>query len=190
MFKSLTPILTIITAIILFVFFTQPIYEEIKLINAETADYNSTAEQYSVFNGKLQALLAKKNQINVAQLERLDTMLPATVDIPRVLIDLEYMARSKGMLFGNVVIDSESSRLKNSRSTNANQEQNSVNKALVSSTITFDVIGRYGQFKGFLESLESSLSFMEITRISLTTSSEVFQQYSVTVRMYTLPETQ
>jgi Tfp pilus assembly protein PilO len=183
MFKSLTPTLSIITAIVLFMFFTQPMYDEVQIIREEIADYKDTTEDYQKFNAQLQRLKSEKDQINLASVERLEKMIPPTIDAPRLLVDLESMARSNGLLFGNITVGTGVAGKGASRTDTA-----SAFGALASHSVTFEVIGTYEQFKEFIRGIENSLTFMEITNLTLTASTERFQQYGVTVQTYALPE--
>jgi len=188
MFKSITPTLSIVASIILFVFFTQPLYQEVREINAEIQDYTKTTNDYEIFNAELSALLSQKNTIRVADRERLDRIIPNALDNTRTLVDLEAMASSHNLLFGNV--DVKVGQPKSFTGTNSNNSvaQFQPNQLMVTSDISFDVIGSYEQFKNFIRTIEGSLTFMEVKEISFSSSEGMFQQYSVTVQTYALPK--
>ncbi len=186
MFKSLTPILSILIAIVLFVFFTKPLFQEVNAINTEVAQYSETINQYEKFKSDLNRLKQAKSTVRTTDRERVDAMIPDEADNTQTLVDLEAMATSQDLLFGNISVE------ETEFSTEATQTDLSVadsfSRDLVSHTITFEVIGTYSQFKEFLKSIESSLTFMEITGISLSAATDFFQQYSITVETYSLPK--
>ncbi|HEX4799103.1 MAG TPA: type 4a pilus biogenesis protein PilO [Candidatus Paceibacterota bacterium] len=181
MFKTLIPTLSILTSIVLYNFFIQPMYDEVKVIRAEKGSYEETTAKYQEFNSQLQNLLTKKNAIGINDRERLDKMIPENVDLPRLLVDLEEMARRNGLLFGNIDASSEGTRTGNSRN-----EEGDVVASISTQEVKFEVLGNYSQFKSFLHTLESSLVFMEITEIRLSASTNQFQQYAVTIETYAL----
>lgn len=181
MFKSLTPALSIITAIVLFVFFTQPQYEKIKALGVEIDDYQETIQKYTEFNAKLRELMATKDGIKVDDQAKLDMMIPKEIDDARLLVDLEAMAKKHELLFGNIATDAGTRGVGDTSSKNASDK-------IVAHSVSFEVIGTYDQFKELLKEIESSLTFMEVTKISLTAASTEFQQYALTVETYALPK--
>ena len=194
MFKSLIPTLSILTAIVLFLFVVRPQFQEAQLINADISEYQETIEDYQTFNAELAALLDAKNNISITDRERLDMLIPTTVDNTRLLVDIEALAKKNALLFGNVVIESGLGTLgENGKGvsetavSNTNPVPANSNR-LITNNISFALIGTYEQFKHFLSEIESSLSLMEVTKISLSAVTGRFQQYSVTVQTYALPE--
>ena len=94
------------------------------------------------------------------------------------------------LLFGNIKTDkgTENVNTQKSNKSTTPEAQNSENR-LITNDISFDVIGTYDQFKNFLSEIESSLTFMEVKTISFNATEGAFQQYSVTVQTYALPNT-
>jgi len=187
MFKSLTPTLSVVTAIIIVMFFTKPLFEEAKETKVTVDAYEETIEQYRNFIDELRDLEEERDAVTVGNKARLNQMLPAEIDIPQLLVNLENIAEENNLLFGNIsaaeeLTESRSNRV-NALATNA---PTSI-EGLVSQSITFEVIGTYAQFKNFLRQIESSLTLMEFTSINLSGSSSRFQQYSLTVEVYSLP---
>lgn len=182
MFKSLTPTLSIIASIILVVFFTEPQINEIRKINEEIVDYKETTKKYNDVEKKIEALKAEQGKIALINLDRLDTLVPDMIDTTRILVDVEELARSNRVLFGNVTIGNlESPAPSSKKGTDDAQVGN-----LIAHDISFEVIGTYEQFKAFLKDMEGSLSLMEITNLSFTASEGNFHQFYVTMRVYAL----
>jgi Tfp pilus assembly protein PilO len=183
MLPTLTPFLSLIIAGLLFVFFVQPTYDEISAIKQESKAYDEAIQSYDAFSQKLDDKVLVKNSETALQKERLDRLVPERIEITRILVDLENLAKNNSMLFGNISTEEEEGETGNSEEESAASQESGQGK-LVSKDISFEVIGTYEQFKNFLRNLEESLTLFEITGISFDVTEDVFQQFAVTVRMY------
>ncbi len=186
MFRTLIPVLSIIIAVLLFIFFVQPQYKEITALQAEIGAYENAATQYGAFNAKLQSLLSTKNSRTLSDNERLDLISAKKIDTTQLLVDIEALAEKQNMLFGNVSTEGGEAELATANS--AVPEEGGVGAQLVTADVTFDVIGTYEQFKNFLQDIESSVVLMEVVNITFSATETSFQQFSVTVRTYALPK--
>lgn len=184
MYKSLTPTLSILAALGLFFFFISPRMDAVNALEMQIDTYESTIEHYNTFNQKVQTLLSAKESISATDRERLDRMLPVRADGTRTLVDLETMAKSNGLFFGNVVADKPEPILLPETAAEFLGAEDQGKLMLMRNPISFEVIGTYDQFKRFLAQLESSLELMEITDLSLTSSTDNFQQFSITLQTY------
>jgi len=184
MMRSITPFLSIIIAVLLFVFFTKPLYSEIRLLQNEISQYKIATTKYSEFNAQIQNLLSIKNNRAASEKERLDLLVPNAIDSTRLLVDLEGIAEGHNLLFGNV-----STKGSDVAPTSAGApEKKDTSTELKTADISFEVIGTYTQFKDFLSDLESSVVLFEVTKITVTAIDGLFQQFAVTVRTYALPK--
>ncbi len=185
MFRTLVPILSILISGLLFLFFVQPQYEEITAVRDQVSAYKNASERYNEFSQKLDALLSTKSNRTLSENARLDLLSATTIDVPRLVVDLEAMAEKSNLLFGNITTESGDSELGSDNEAIPEDERGS--EQLITEEISFDVIGTYEQFKTFLQDVESSVVLMEIINIKFGASESVFQQFSVTVRTYALP---
>lgn len=110
MFKALTPIIGIIVAVGLFFTYVKPTFEEVKKIQDETAEYAKAVEKASELQRRIAELKAQQNSISIANLERLEALLPDRVDEVSVLIDLFALATAHRLTLGDIKVgDSDSS---------------------------------------------------------------------------------
>lgn len=191
MLRTVTPIISIVLAILLFMFFVQPQYEVIKGLRKDRDDYRDAAKQYDVFNQKLQEKIKQKNDFSISDKERLDEFMPDKLDSSELLVKLEQITKRHNMLFGNIKADDGVGKelLGRKNSAEGEAESSGDDRQLVSLDIDFSVIGTYAQFKDFLADMESSLTLFEIVDIRLSEGGETqFQQYSLTVRSFALPK--
>lgn len=186
MFRTLTPLFTLLLSIGLYFYFIGPQYEEIKGIQAETAKYAEAIAQVKDVNTRLQAHLNKKNnEFDARTLERLDILVPDKVDEVKLLIDLEEMTKKNGMVFGDISLES-SEQSASSDSATAAASTVSIERDFSHKIVTFGVVGTYDEFRALLNDIERSLVMMEITDIGFTVSEGDLQQYSITIRSFAL----
>lgn len=173
--RTLTPLLSVVIAVIVYLFFTSGQLDTIALRNAEIDEYVKAAAGYTAFTEQLNAKIAKKENRSISDKERLDTLVPERIEAINLLVDLEALVKKHNMLFGNVSVSDEDNA--------SAQEIDSVN-TLTSVDISFGVIGTYDQFKVFLRDLERSLTIYEVIDLTFSGTESEFNQYELTVRVY------
>lgn len=179
MSRTLTSILSIVIAVLLYVFVIDQQLTQMSIVQNEIDEYKKAEEKFTEFQRKLDSLVAVKNQASVIENEKLDAIVPEVVDDVKLIVDLENMAKSRGMLFGNISID-------NSKDTPSNTSSSEVatGPTLKGTDISFEVIGSYEQFKQLLEDLERSLVLLEVVTLDFAVNQGSYQQYAITVRAY------
>ena len=186
--RSLTPIFSILIAILLYFFLIDPMYADIKDIRSETATFRKATTDYDNFSQQLNLLLDVKSGQNPLTIERLNQFVPENIDSAHIIADLEFMAKDNNMLFGNISTESSDinfkSRSSNSQGTNS---KTPVSAELQTADVSFELIGTYDQLQNFLVELESSLTLMEVIGLDFTASDGLFEQFSLTIRSYALP---
>lgn len=182
MMRTTTPILSILIAVSLFIFFTHPEYLKTASIKEEISQYQDAKEKYAEFSDKLEGKLQKKALLGAGESEGLARLVPDTIDETRHLVDLEVMAERHNMLFGNTSVEGRDF----APTSRGGGEASVVSGELTSVDISFEVVGTYAQFKSFLADLERSLTLFEVTQMSFDVVEGPFQQFALTVRTYAL----
>ena len=184
--RTLTPILSIIVAVLVIVFVTKPKYEEIKLVRTETDEYRVATEKYAIYNAKIQELLLVRDSVNLKDKERLDTLAQAELDVTRLLVDIENMAVRANMSVENVeVLD----KIHGTEGASGRQTEGvePSSEEVQFAEVTLSLGGTYLNFKNFLKSVETSLPLMEVTKMTLNQREGEEYSFNVTVRTYALP---
>lgn len=183
--RTLSPFLSIIVAIVLFMFFIKPTYYEAGALRDDAREYREAVSTYKEFTTILQEKIEEKEK-NSSDEEKLNLLLPEETDSTHLLVDLKTLANRNGLLFGNViVVEGEAS---NPKEEDGEDSVIDARARLVPTDISFELIGTYDQFKSFLENLESSQVLFEVTTLTFdTTEQKIFHQFSFTVRTYALP---
>ena len=182
--RTLSPFLSIIVAIVLFVFFIKPTYYETNALRDDAREYREAASSYIEFTEILKQKIEEKEKFTSCE-KKLNLLIPEEIDSTQLLVDLKSLANRNGLLFGNiVVVEGEALDMEEEDEDSVIDER----ARLVPTDISFELIGTYSQFKSFLEDLESSQVLFEVTSLTFdTTEQKMFQQFSFTVRTYALP---
>lgn len=191
MFRTLTPILSILAALAIFFLFIRPHFEDARSVQQEANAYKQAAADYASFKDKIEILESKRDGVSVVERDRLDMFIPKELNTTQSFVDLESLAKQQSMLFGNVQVIADTS-------SNANPDEdtiqyNSSGQPIAPGTpmehadLGFSLIGSYDQFKAFLASLEKSLSLFEVIHIETEAKEGSFMQFDVVVRTYSLP---
>ncbi len=188
MIRTITPIFSIIIAIVVFMFFTKPMFAEIKVLQAKTSQYAEAANKAQELNAALAEKLTAKRSNSSENLERLNALVPESIDEVTVLADLNQLARTHNMLFGNInVEDGDLTEIDVDPKKAISQKINY--QDITTASINFSLIGTYEQFKAFLADVERSLVMMEVTKIDFMAGEGALQQFEVTVNLFALPAT-
>ncbi len=182
MMRTLTPILSILIAILLVLFVFEPQYTQMGKLQEQIKQYKEAKEQYSVFSDLLENKIRQKNGHSTLEKERLNHFVSDSLDDVRALVDLEALAKKHALLFGNISMSGDSVKFKQENI----QGEKVTQDPLKAQDISFEVIGTYTKFKDFLRDVESSLTIFEPVKITLSTSEGEFQQFGVTIRTYAL----
>lgn len=185
MFRTLTPFISLGLAVVVYFFFTQPIFGEITLVKEEIKKYETAIDKAGEVENRLRSLVAIKNNLTPVELDRLEALIPTEIDEIKLMADLKDMARKQNILFGNVEVERGEEPAPVSASEGIGD--GITYESLYYSEIKFSLIGSYEQLKLMIQNIEKSMAFMEITGISFEEGSVSLMQLDMAVRLYALP---
>lgn len=201
MFRFAAPVILIGLAITGFFVFTIPFYGEITLSKAEVASYNEALDNSKTLEAKRDELTAKFDTFKKPDLDRLQKLLPDSVDNIRLILEIEKIATPYGMVLKDVKYDTIS---QNTTAPVAGAIQGGVsNTASVQNygiwNLEFSTQGTYSNFLNFIKDLESNLRIVDISSIqfssdtsggpsslSLSTTSSDSYKYGFKIKTYWL----
>jgi acetolactate synthase small subunit len=157
-------------------------FAEVKLLQNEVDKYVEVIETATERNDELKQKYTEMTDHEKPKVERLNTLVPSSIDEIKILTDLAEMAGRHNMLFGNVSVSNNEIEKKDDTDAFA-----VAFKDLESTDLQFSLIGTYEQFKAFLGEVESSLVLLEVNGVAFTSGEGLFQQYELSVRVYALP---
>lgn len=195
--KNLTPFILIILAIGTFFFLIDPKYKDIQQLNAQISENKQTLELARRLRAQRDDLRNKFNQISQRERQDLEKLLPDNVDNVRLIIDIETIADTVGILIKDIDIKTPEQDSNQPRTAVAQEsvfDTSSSAMRYVDSnkigiiTFSFTITTRYEDFLVFLEQLEESKRIVDIRSIELSrgTGDTSFFDYKVTFDTYWL----
>lgn len=191
MFKTLTPILSVLVAIAIFFLYVRPEFEEIRLIQDEANEYREAVAKAAEFNQLLNSLLAKRNAIGARELERLEALLPDSTNQIRAVIDIEQLAEQHEVALGSIsvqldgVVDLDVDAVGGDDIADLDR-LNITRDDFETSDISFNITATYDQMKDFIQDLERSLVLMELMNLTFASQEGDLQEYNLTIRLFSV----
>ena len=175
--KIIFPIILILSAIGIFMTFTQSHYDIVKELRAKNAEYKLVFADAKKLLASRDALVLNLNTIQSRDKARIAKLIPDSIDNVRLIVDINDGITSQYNVAIKNIRFEKSQEDKNAQSTQSSA--GSVVKVGVkdapnvvsgedynSVTLNFSITASYGNFLKILRDLESSLRIVDITSIS------------------------
>jgi Tfp pilus assembly protein PilO len=188
MTRTILPIILLAAAIGLFVMYTNGTYTGDQALAAEHASYQAALGTAKELRQQRDQLLAKRNTFSTDDVQKLQRMLPDTVDNIRLIIDINNIAARHNLSLKNVVLGDVSSGSVGKSATAVGSSGDPVGSV----TLGFTVSAGYNDFRAFLADLEHSLRIINVEKIDLKEApgpsgvTTDLNDYQLTIRTYWL----
>lgn len=190
------PIILIGISITLFLVFTNPLYKDISLLREKVSAYNGALNNSKILEQERDKLTQKYNAIGSENLDKLQKLLPETVDNIRLILEIEKLALPYNMVLKDVKYDSAVKESNNTNTTIPGVIFGGVGpKSLVKDygiwNLEFSTEGTYNNFINFTKDLENNLRIVDISSVSFSSSSSAsaasnIYKYSFKIKTYWL----
>ncbi len=169
MTKALAPFIFIALSIGLFFSYIRPAYEVLGAVQEQETRVDVALEKAKTLATKTDELETRYSDIkrDVDRMDRLNIMLPDTIDPVRLVIDIDSLARKHGVTVTSFDLPQPS--------TVADNQQQYLDPSEVSA-LTINPVGEakmrvvahggYANLKAFTQSLEKSLTLVDIAQLS------------------------
>jgi hypothetical protein len=190
--RGLFPIILVLLAIGLFVFYTDGAYQDTKVVSAELAQYNSALDTSEQVIQLRDSLLAQRNSFPQDGLSRLQLLLPDNIDNIRLIIDINdiaarYHLQVQGISLGSTPENNPAPTDVTSGATADISNGVGGSSSVVGSvTLGFTVNSDYKNFIAFMRDLEKSLRLVDASNISFKASDKAQDAYEVVITTYWL----
>lgn len=196
--RFLIPSILIILSVVSFVVFTDPTYKEIKNLKAEVSAYDQALDNAKSLQETRDDLATKYNSFDPSDIDKVEKLLPDSVDNIRLIIEIEKIAAQYGMILKQVKYDTfeteEDGASPGSPRTETRSTAMLSNKEYGEFELKFSTEGEYTKFLSFLRDIEESLRIVDITDISFSSASDITTsglssgtyKYDFTVKTYWL----
>lgn len=176
--RWLLPIFLIGAAIGGYVLITKPIYAQIMDLSVEAEAYNQALLNSQNLQKERDRLTTKFNSFSVEDLERLDKMLPRTVDNIKLILEIQEQAANQGIVVKNVQFepkqfedeekDENASSTAPAKTTVVRSQNTGPVEDFETFELQFSVEGSYGDFIAFMQLMERSLRLIDTKSIKFT----------------------
>lgn len=161
MFRIFFPVLFLLASIGSFVFFTNPTYQQAKSNNVQLSRITDALKKANQLRDIRDKLAIERNNISDIDLNRISKMVPDSVENIGLIIELNNIARDKGMeLLSPTISGGNASGI-----AGAGVDVGPDNKKFGSLKMSFGVNTTYEKFIDFLQTLERSLRLVDVTNI-------------------------
>ncbi|HWA32212.1 MAG TPA: hypothetical protein VG694_02050 [Candidatus Paceibacterota bacterium] len=176
-------IVLIVAAVAGFIVITEPLYKDISGLKAEASVYQSALNNAKEIANKRDALTAQRNAMNQSDIDRLQKMVPDSVDNIRLILEIEQLAAPYGMVLRDIQYDTLSQNaLASGQQASASTDQNQVSTDTSAPdesagkdygvwTLQFSTQAPYQNFLSFVSDLEKNLRIVDIASIDFSSDS-------------------
>ncbi|MFH1200867.1 MAG: hypothetical protein V1484_00865 [bacterium] len=166
MMRFIMPIILIGIAVTFFFVFTNPLYNDISILNSEVDSYNNALDNSKMLENERDKLTAKYNAIDPENLMKLQKLLPENVDNVRLILEIGEIALPYGMVLKDVkynVIQTNTATAKGTAVQGGAAAKTPKNYGIFD--LEFSTSGTYDSFINFTKDLESNLRIVDISSI-------------------------
>jgi Tfp pilus assembly protein PilO len=178
--KNLMPLVFIVVSVGIFFVYIDPLYKEIQGFQKTIIEQEDMLVKAQELRQKREQLQQKYNDIGEEDRERLEKMIPNTVDNVQLILDINNIASDFGIAITDIGVTEESEGGGTSQITeNTGEKYGTIE-------LSFSVSATYETFKRFLETLEDSLRLVDVTSFTVNAGDQVFYNYTVNLQTYWL----
>lgn len=188
--KGFTPVILILVSVGVFFFFIDPQKKEFDELVQEKNNNSITIERTRDLREARGALNEKYKNISTEDRQKLEKILPDTVDNVRLILDINNIANKYGLSLRGISVSGgpidESGEINRSSGSTAGQLYGVI-------SLSFSFTADYELFKIFIKDLEDSMRLVDIINFSVSASSAnsasstgEFYDYSLTLNTYWL----
>ena len=182
---KILPIFALLVAIGIFFGYVNPAWTvNIAASKAAIASDDQALAAASEYTAQQNELASARNSIDPANLARISTFLPDSVDNVGLILNLNALAARSGLSLSNVDVLTDST---NTKGTSSNEALPASGKSPVSSVdLSLSAIGTYAALQAFLTGIEKSERLLDIQDIVVKGSDTGVYTYQMTLRLYWL----
>ncbi len=183
--RNFFPIIIIAATIGLVYIYVWPQYNNLKTLMADGRNYDEILAKSAELRQIRENLREVIRDLPSAELDRLAKMIPAGSDNVQLILDVDNLARRRGIVLENFKSSFSEDEVAAGRGAEASPGASSLYNTM---TLTFKFGASYENLLLFLRDLEDSLRIMDILSIKVKTDSErpTVQNYEMSLRTYWL----
>ncbi len=175
--RIISTILFLGASVLIFFFFIDPTYGDIKTLRTNVATYNAALSNSAELEQARDTLVERYKGIKQDDIEKLSHLLPSSINNIELILEIEKIASMHGMPVSDIRFDSTMSANKTEDKKADGVPQPSSGNSNPSDylpygvfPVEFTVEGKYDTFISFLKELESNLRLVDVKSINFSAS--------------------
>jgi Tfp pilus assembly protein PilO len=171
--RNIIALLLIIASVGIFYGYIKPEWATVGELKSQVTQYDTTLQQADDAIQKLVDDQAKIKSISASDLQRLNVLVPDSLNTINMIIDFSNISSNYGLSIKNI-------KIVPGANSSSKYHYNSAG-------LSFSVNSSYDNFKQFLNGIESSLHIIDVTSVSFTPDAKSnLYNFSVTLNTYWL----
>ncbi len=180
--KNIIASLLILASIGIFFGLIKPAYGNVLSLQSQIKTYDDALSQGNILQAKISADKQQLASFSQSDVDRLNKLIPDTIDNVKLIIDIKNIALQSGMLLKSINVSDTKDAVDQSGNPTSNNPF-----GIQSVDLSFVVTSSYPNFVLFLQRLEQSLRLVDVRSVSFTpTDTSNVYDFSVTLRTYWL----
>lgn len=188
--RNITATILIVLAVGIYFTITEGVLNEAKKVSAMNRQYTDAIENATTLIKARDKVRDDWKKISVEDQEKLNKMIPESVDNIRLVIDLNNLASKHGFSLKGIKanVDTKAPTTASAaRIPEVNPNSNVLPSSIVDTvTVSFSVTAPYLQFISFMQDLESNLRLMDISHLTVSANDSGIYDFSVELKTYWL----
>ncbi len=191
--RNVTATILIVLAIGIYMTVTSAKWAEVKEVRTVNAQYISAIDNADKLVKVRDSVLKDYNALSDNDRDRLDKMIPNTVDNIRLIIDLNSIALRHGFSLRNIKAAASNTNSSATSKSTASVQPNKAGSAgsiptptLDTVTVSFSVSAPYQKFIDLMRDLEANLRIMDVTHLTVSANSSGSYDFGVELKTYWL----
>lgn len=183
--KNVTATILIVLAVGVYLTFTSSRWQEVKAIRAVNAEYIQAISNADELIKVRDQVLANYNAFSAEDRDRLNKIVPDTVDNIRLIIDLNNVASRRGVTLQNVKAGTEGESP--TTVVRVSDDASYIPTPILDTVdVSFNVSAPYTQFIAFMRDLESNLRIMDLKSLTISADDSGTYDFGVELTTYWL----
>ena len=174
--RLIIPIIVVVIGGGIFFLFTKPMYGDVQTLRAQEATYDEALRHAVELAAIRDRLISSYNSLTADEIDRIEVMLPDTIDNVRLVLDVDAVAAEYGLTLSGLGFGGDAMESVEGENT----------QTVGTLTMSFNVEASYETMQEFLSDLEESLRILDITSIAFSGNEDGLNTYNVTLQTYWL----
>jgi len=176
-------IIALAASVWIFFGYIDPEYHVVKDLKNEKSSYEQALASASEAETLKTTLAREFNSLDPSELDKLDVLLPHSVDEVRFIIEVDAIAKTHNLSMTDTKVEATNSGLSDSESL---PSQSKKPRTFKETRVQFSLTGTYPNFVAFLKGLEKDLRVVDVYSLSVSPVLGTIYRYDLGVKTYWL----